>query len=128
MKREPWAIGTAFAHGVRILNCIFCRHPKEEGWDEDDVEASHDIKLLVAEQINSMCSDMMIEDAQDMLAMVSSIPTGRLCERTDCIYHHPENPHTHSYVDVSGEKCGECPNNQKSQVEVKDRTNHYSPD
>ena len=99
MKREPWSIGSTFGYAIRVLNSIFCSDlEKEQEYDQDT-------KWLVAEQINSMCSDMMIEDAQDMLAMVSSIPTGRLCERTDCRFHHPPNPHTHSYVDVSGDKC-----------------------
>lgn len=127
MKREPWAIGNAFAYAIRIVNSIFCRKD-EPGWTEDDVESSDENTWLVVEQINSMCSDMMIEDAQDILVMVNSIPTGRLCERTNCHFHHPPNPKRSSYVDVSGDKCRECPFNQKSQVEEKDRTSHYSPD
>ncbi len=127
MKREPWSIGRSFSAAIQVLNSIFCRKD-EPGWTEEDKEASEDTKWLVVEQINSMCSDMMIEDAQSILKMVNSIPTGRLCEKMDCHFHHPHNPNRSSYVDVSGEKCGECPFNQKSQIEEKDRTSHYSPD
>lgn len=125
MKREPWAIGNAFAYAVRVLNCIFCRHPKEEGWNEDDIEANDNIHHLVAEQINSMCSDMMREDAEDILAMVASIPTGRLCERLDCRFHHPENPRTHTYVDVSTKRCGECIYNKKCKIEESKRVGNF---
>jgi hypothetical protein len=134
MKREPWAIGNTFAYAVRVLNSIFCMASDgdstgcSESWSADDREASGDIHWLVAEQINSMCSDMMIEDAQDMLKMVQSIPTGRLCERMDCHFHHPPNPNRSSYVDVSGAKCRVCPYNTKCKVDVSKRQSHYSPD
>lgn len=117
MKREPWSIANTFAYAIRVLNCIFCRQPKKAGWNEDDVEASDEIHHLVAEQINSMCSDMMIEDAQEILKMVESIPTGRLCEKLNCHWHHPENPRTHSYADTSKDKCGECSHNCNSKLD-----------
>lgn len=101
MKREPWAIANTFAYAIRILNCIFCRHPKQEGWAEEDVEASAETHWLIAEQIKNMCSDNMIEDAQEMLVMVQSMPINRLCEKTLCRFHHPDNPHHSTYVDVS---------------------------
>ena len=127
MKREPWAIANTFAYAIRVLNCIFNRQEGKEGWTEDDIEASADTHHLVAEQINSMCSDMMIEDAQDILKMVESIPSGRLCEKLDCHWHHPENPRTHSYADVSKEKCDECLHNQKSKESKKEsnQTNNF---
>jgi hypothetical protein len=127
MKREPWAIGNAFAHGIRILNCIFCRHPKQEGWTEDDVEASHETKLLVAEQVNYMCSDMMVEDAEEILAMVGSIPTGRLCEETKCVFHHPDNPHAvHGHLDLCKHTCFECSFNTKTKEHVDNQKNHFT--
>jgi hypothetical protein len=116
MNREPWAIGNTFAYAIRILNCIFCRDTKHPEYTEKEKEASESIHWLVAEQINSMCSDMMIEDAQDMLVMVSSIPTNRLCEMLGCHYHHPKNPHRSSYVDVSGDKCSKCVNNKNCKI------------
>lgn len=125
MKREPWAIANTFAYAIRVLNCIFCRHPKKEGWTEDDVEASADIHWLVAEQINSMCSDMMMEDAEEMMAMVRSIPTGRLCEKTDCQYHHPENPRSHTFCDMFKDKCGKCMYNKKSKIRLYDQLEHF---
>lgn len=125
MKREPWAIANTFAYAIRVLNCIFCRRTKEEGWTEDDVEASDEIHHLVAEQINSMCSDMMIEDAQTILVMVQAIPTGRLCEKINCRYHHPEDPHHSSYVDVSKDKCGECFGNKKCELKEMNKKNNF---
>lgn len=134
MKREPWAIANTFAYAVRVLNCIFCRHPEEEGWTEDDKEASGKNHWLIAEQINSMCSDMMIEDAQDMLVMVASIPTGRLCEEIDCKFHHYDNlPPFDSPAEqikkrdytIFKDKCGECPHNKKSEIEKSKQKNHF---
>ncbi len=126
MKREPWAIANTFAYAIRVLNCIFCRHPKKEGWTEDDVEASHEIKLLVAEQVNHMCSDMMMEDAEEILVMVRSIPTGRLCEEVECRYHHPEDPYRSSYVDVSKDKCGECTFNKDFKLDSSKQKSNFS--
>ena len=131
MKREPWAIANTFAYAIRILNSIFCTATKEsrvnctDEWTEEEKEMGEDNKWLIAEQINSMCSDMMIEDAQDMLIMVHSIPTGRLCEKTDCHFHHPPNPHRSSYVDVSRDKCAECKYNKAAKIS---NLNHYIPD
>ncbi len=127
MKREPWAIGNCFAYAIRVLNSIFCRHPEKEGWIEDDREASEEIHWLVVEQINSMCSDMMIDDASDILKMVNSIPTGRLCEATECSFHHPQNPQSHTFCDLFKEKCGECIHNEKSKIEQSDKIEHFEP-
>lgn len=118
MKRELWSIGSTFAYGIKILNSIFCE-------EDNETELSKDEKWLVAEQVNSMCSKMMIEDAQDMLAMVSSMEQGRLCERTDCSYHHPENPHTHTYRGMFMDKCEDCIENQKSKLDKSDRMDHF---
>ena len=113
MKREPWVIGNAFAHGIRILNCIFCRAIDEKDWNEEDKEMGEDNKWLVVEQVNSMCSEMMIDDAHDVMDMLQSIPRDRLCECTDCNYHHPESPRTHDYSYLK-EKCDECIRNKKA--------------
>jgi hypothetical protein len=70
MKREPWSIAHTFGYAVRILNSIFCRNEDRPEWTEEEQEMGENNKWLVAEQINSLCSNMMIEDAQDMLKMV----------------------------------------------------------
>ncbi len=118
MKREPWAIANAFAYGVRVLNSIFCTDCKNEPeYGEDDL-------WLVVEQINSMCSVIMIDDAYDILVMVQSIPMNRLCERTDCNYHHPEDPTKHNYCNFQ-DKCDECIHNKKSKEEKSNQMEHF---
>jgi len=113
MKREPWAIANTFGYAVRVLNSIFCQSDMPV-YTEEEKEMEEENKWLVAEQINSMCSDMMIEDAQDMLRMVQAMPINRLCEKVDCIYHHPKNPITHTFKGIFEDKCAECINNQKA--------------
>lgn len=117
MRREPWAIGNTFAYAIRVLNSIFCRASEPE-WTEEEKEMGDDNKWLVVEQINSMCSDMMVEDAVEILQMVSSIPTDRLCEKINCMAHHPENPRKHDYS-TFGDRCGGCIHNSKSKAEDK---------
>ena len=124
MKREFWAIGNAFAYGIRILNCMFCLHPKTDGWREEDLEMGEDNKWLVAEQINSMCSPMMIDDAYDVLEMIRACPKNRLCERVDCQYHHPQNPTRHNYCHFQ-DKCDECIENEKSKIDKDSRMHHF---
>ena len=124
MKREQWSIGNCFGYAIRILNSIFCRDPKST--DNSEIEYDEDAKWLVAEQINYLCSDMMIEDAQEILKMVQVIPTGRLCEITECIYHHPRkilNPdlginEEDETIDIkcNKEKCENCIHNQNIEV------------
>lgn len=118
MKRELWSIGCTFGYAIRVLNSIFC-----DG--EIEKELSEDEKWLVAEQVNSMCSDMMIEDAQDILTMVNSMVTNRLCERVDCQYHHPKTPHTHTFCDMFKDKCEECIHNEKSKTPDDDKIEHF---
>ena len=122
MKREPWAIGNTFGYAIRVLNSIFCRKGDIRGWSEEDKEMGEDNKWLVAEQINSMCSDMMIEDAQDILKMISSMPSNRLCEEITCVYHHPDNPGSHGYNGLYNKRCGECCHN-KNQTDA--TLNHF---
>jgi len=124
MKREPWAIANTFAYAIRVLNCIFCRHPEKEGWTEDDKEASNETHWLIAEQINSMCSDMMIEDARDVLKMISVIPANRLCERLDCLFHHPENFQRYDYNKFA-DKCNKCSHNEKCKLDKYNKIEHF---
>jgi len=119
MRRELWVIGNAFANGVRILNSIFCTDCKKEP------QLSEDEKWLLAEQINSMCSSMMIEDAQEMLVMVGSMTAMRLCERTDCLYHHSEFPQTHAFGNMFKDKCNECLHNEKSRIDPDNKMEHF---
>lgn len=117
MKRELWAIGKAFASGIQILNSICCSNDdeKEFGWDE---------RWLVAEQINGSCSEMMIDDAYDVLVMIQSIPKNRLCEKIECIYHHPEDPTSNNYCHCQ-DKCDECVENQKSKLDKLRKKNNF---
>jgi len=103
MKRELWAIANSFAYGIRVLNSVFCADPNPE----NEQELSNDELALIAEQINCMCSTTMIEDAQLIMQMVESIPTNRLCEKTDCLYHHPENCVKHCYK-IYQNTCDVC--------------------
>jgi len=107
MKRELWSIANAFAYGVRILNAAFCELGEEK-------ELSKEELWMIAEQINSMCSPMMIDDAGEMIKMVQSIPENRLCEKTNCVFHHPENAYTHNYI-IFQEKCNKCKWDKKSE-------------
>ena len=104
LKREHWSIGSTFGYAIRVLNSIFCSDLKEEDIYETDN------KWLVAEQVNSLCSRMMIEDAEEIISMVLSIPDQRMCERTDCIFHHPKKHATHDYS-IFQDKCDECIHN-----------------
>lgn len=124
MKREPWSIGCSFGYAIRILNSIFCRGEDIEGWSEEDKEMGEDNKWLVVEQINSMCSEMMIDDASDVLVMLRAIPKDRLCERIDCRYHHPEDAERHNFAHFQ-DKCDECENNGKSKLDEADRIHHF---
>lgn len=101
MRRELWAIGNTFGYAVRVLNSIFCTDLK------DEPSFLTDEKWLIAEQVNALCSDLMVEDAIEILDMVSAIPEKRLCEKTDCMFHHPENTQKHSYRHFQ-DKCDEC--------------------
>ena len=67
---------------------------------------------------------MMIEDAFDMMEMIYSLPSKRLCERVDCQYYHissncvlhkPENV----YVGLQLNKCSECIHNTYMGIEGK---------
>jgi len=118
MRRELWAIGCSFGYAIRILNSICCTDCKEEH------ELSEDESWLVAEQINSMCSEMMLDDAWDVLNMIRAVPKNRLCERTDCRYHHPENAEKHNYNHFQ-DKCDECIKNEKSKLDEADRIHHF---
>lgn len=124
MKREPWSIGCAFAYGIRIVNSIFCCKPDEPGWTEEEKEMGEDNKWLVVEQVNSMCSQMMIEDAHDILQMAASLPNNRLCEQLDCKYHHSEDYAKHDYK-IFQSKCDECSRNKKSKVESADQFDYF---
>jgi len=112
MKREPWAIANIFAYAIRVLNSIFCTNR------EDEKEYDDDNLWLVAEQIKSMCSDMMIDDAKDMLNMVLEIPNKRLCEKVKCFYHHP-------FVATSEDKCQKCIYNHKTDISDIEKINNF---
>lgn len=75
MRREIWAIGNTFGYAIRVLNSIFCSNGKKENgkWEETEGEYSQEELQLVAEQINSMCSKTMLEDAQIILKMAGGI-------------------------------------------------------
>ena len=118
MRRELWSIGCCFGYAVRVLNSIFCTDRKEE------TELSDDEMWLVAEQINSMCSEMMLDDAYDVLVMIQSIPKNRLCEKIECIYHHPENEASHNYCHFQS-KCDECVENKKSKLGKSRQKNNF---
>ena len=117
LKREPWSIANAFAYGIRILNAMFCSDNK------DEQEYSPEEMSLVAEQINSMCSRMMIEDAELIIGMILSTPKDRLCERTDCRYHHPDDYRKHDF-NIFQDKCDECIHNQKCKLDESSRMDH----
>ena len=93
MKREMWVVANTFAYAIRILNSIFCDGDVKLGKDRDgeynEKEYNEKEMWLVAEQVNSMCSEIMIEDVEIIIAMIKSLPIKRLCEKTDCFYHHP---------------------------------------
>ena len=114
MRREIWAIGNTFGYAVRVLNSIFCTDTEKE------TEFSENDKWLVAEQVNSLCSEMMIDDAYDILRMVQAIPYDRLCEKVYCIKHHP-NPFKKS----DKERCDQCSYNKKSKTPVDLKFNFY---
>jgi hypothetical protein len=121
MRRELWAIGNAFGYAIRILNSAFC-----DGTEEDyEKELDTDETWLVAEQVNGLCSEMMIDDASDILAMIQSVPKNRLCEQINCIYHHPENPKMHNFCHFQ-DKCDICDCNAKSKAEPRDKRAHFN--
>lgn len=119
MRRELWAIANAFAYGIRVLNSAFCSDSKEEQ------ELSRDELVLIAEQVNNMCSSLMIEDAQLILQMVESIPAKRFCEKLDCVYHNPENPNKHNYT-IYQSFCDVCIHNKCKDNTNKKDVNNYS--
>ena len=117
MKREPWAIGNQFAYAIRVLNSIFCRKEdckESKDWTEEEKEMHPDNVWLIAEQINSMCSPTMLMDARDVMTQVMSMPSNRMCEKINCIYHHPENPEKHTFNGLYEEKCNKCIYNKKA--------------
>jgi len=109
MRREIWAIGNTFGYAVRILNSIFCTDTEKE------TEFSEDDKWLIVEQVNSLCSEMMIDDTYDILRMVQTIPYNRLCEKISCMYHHPKDFEKSDYP-ISKERCNRCSYNKKSKT------------
>ncbi len=120
MKRELWLMARAFANGIQLLNSGFCSDDKEGELDADE-------EWLIAEKVNSECSDMMVEDAEVILGLALTLPRKRFCERIGCVYHHPDTPMTHSYRDLDDviNRCDKCKNNEKSKVALDDRVDLF---
>jgi len=123
MRRELWSIGCTFGYAVRVLNSIFCSEEIAKGEDREQ-ELNNEESWLVVEQVNALCSQMMIEDAYDILGMVSVIPNNRLCERTDCKFHHPEHFQKHDFT-IFQDKCDECIFNEKSKINKDSQMEHF---
>jgi hypothetical protein len=104
LNREAWSIANAFAYGVRILNAMFCSDNK------DEQEYSSEEIWEVTEQVNYMCSRMMMEDAQLVVDRVLSLPEKRLCKKFDCKFHHPDDSRIYDWS-IPQEKCDECIHN-----------------
>ncbi len=102
-KREVWIVGKVMANAIQVLNSLSSDGAIASAVSQDD-------KAMVAEFINANCSPMMKDDVNDILAMVNHLPEGRYCHRTDCRYHHPENPERHDYT-IFLDKCEECDQN-----------------
>ena len=107
-KREVWIVGKTMANAIHVLNSLFCDGEKDKAVSQDD-------KAMVSEFINANCSSMMKDDVFDILTMVNNLPEGRYCHRTDCRYHHPENPERHDYT-IFLDKCAECDQNTKAKA------------
>ena len=61
MKRELWAIAKGFLSGIQIINSVFCSKDSEQ-------ELSEEEKWDIVEFINSEVSNMMLEDAEDIIS------------------------------------------------------------
>ena len=99
MKREFWAIGNTFGYAIKVLNSIFCSDGKTKDgkYNEEEGEYSEEEMWLVAEQVNSMCSKTMLEDALIIISMADSLPENRLCEQINCISHHSKDYQKHDF-------------------------------
>jgi len=115
MRRELWALATAFISGVKIINSAFRMKDEEHELPDNEI-------WLMAERINSECSTLMLEDAQTILSMVASLPESkRFCVKTDCLYHHAKNIQFSDRLPT--EKCDDCTRNEKCKNE--DKIDYY---
>jgi hypothetical protein len=67
----------------------------------------------IAERLNNKCSYRQFEEAKELIEMAMCLPKNRDCDMLSCIYHHPDNARTHSYIHLT-DKCSDCIYNKKN--------------
>lgn len=88
-----------FAHGQGALICLSDISKLSDSWE-------------VVDRIRGCTPESFLIEAREAINMMLSLPTKRVCEKSDCLYHHPEDYHKCNYQSVCIGICDKCSDNQ----------------